>query len=73
LCLDESLFIQKFKGNISYLSFTISDDIMSVDKWNLVTNIFVLFPNLSHLEFDLDDTCALSPGPTYNLPSIPCY
>jgi hypothetical protein len=46
---------------------------MSVDKWNLVTNIFVLFPNVTHLEFDFDDTCALSPGPTYNFPSISCY
>jgi hypothetical protein len=78
LCLEESLFIKKFQGNISHLSLTISDDIMSVDKWNLVTNIFgrifVLFPSVTHLEFDLDDTCALSPGPTYHFPSSPaCY
>jgi hypothetical protein len=44
---------------------------------NLVTNvyarIFVIFPNLTHLEFDLKHTCGLSPSPFYQLPSTSCY
>jgi hypothetical protein len=59
------------------LAFTINDDITSEDKWNLVTNvfgrIFVLFPNLTHLEFDLEDTCAFPPALIYHLPSTACY
>jgi hypothetical protein len=75
--LDESLFVHKFKHNISHLTFKINDDITNEYKLNLVTKvyarIFVIFTNLIHLEFDLEDTCGLLPSPFYQLPSTSCY
>ncbi len=76
-CLDESLFIQKFKQNISHLVLTINDDITTAHMLEQTTNIyariFILFPNLTHFEFDLEDTCGLSPTPFNHSPSTSCY
>jgi hypothetical protein len=71
------LFIQKFQRNISHLTLIINDDITNVNMLEQVTNIytriFILFPNLTHFEFDLEDTCGLSPSPRWHSSSTSCY
>ncbi len=71
------MFIKKFQRNISHLTLIINDDITNVDMMeqltNIYTRIFILFPNLTHFEFDLEDTCGLSPSPCYHSPSTSCY
>jgi hypothetical protein len=75
--LDESLFIHKVKYNISHVTFKIHDYITTEYMWNLVTNIYahiyVALPNLTHLEFDLEDTCGFPPTPFCKLPTTSCY
>jgi hypothetical protein len=75
--LDESSSIHSFKHQISHLDVTINDDVTFEQIRNMATNIFttifIMFTNLTHLEFKSEDNFVYVPSSLIALPSTTCY
>ena len=73
----KSSFIHIYKHQISHLAITINEDItleqIKHAATNIFASIFIIFTNLNHLEFGLEDTFVYPPLSLIDLPSTTCY